>query len=350
MGDDVLVKKASAASFGALLTALALTALEVVKTRLQVQVPDVVKASPEVRKSSYYSFSNGLIDTMLPKERLLKRCRCSVDVICPKTSHNSMVRMMGRIVRAEGPLALYAGLPPTLLTAVPSTAIYFTSYESMLRRLKEAFPDRNHGVLAMMAGSSARALVATIFNPLELMRVQMQASPNPMGFSVYLRQMINGGCSHLFAGLGATLARDIPFSALYWFGIETSKDLLSNTLPIDDPQQRQVATAFIAGVVAGTGATVLTHPFDVIKTRQQLRRYLPDASASARSPSSWELLQEAWRTDGVRGISAGLAPRVVKVAPACAIMISTYEFAKIFLQLESTHPALPSQEPSNDAT
>lgn len=43
---------------------------------------------------------------------------------------------------------------------------------------------------------------------------------------------------------------------------------------------------------------------------------------------------------GVRGrhsgadgaVLAGFLPRVIKVAPACAIMISTYEFGKTFFQ------------------
>lgn len=32
---------------------------------------------------------------------------------------------------------------------------------------------------------------------------------------------------------------------------------------------------------------------------------------------------------GVRGLFAGLTPRLIKVAPACAIMISTFEYSKV---------------------
>lgn len=32
---------------------------------------------------------------------------------------------------------------------------------------------------------------------------------------------------------------------------------------------------------------------------------------------------------GVKGLFAGLTPRLLKVAPACAIMISTFEYSKI---------------------
>lgn len=32
---------------------------------------------------------------------------------------------------------------------------------------------------------------------------------------------------------------------------------------------------------------------------------------------------------GIRGLFAGLTPRLIKVAPACAIMISTFEYSKV---------------------
>lgn len=35
---------------------------------------------------------------------------------------------------------------------------------------------------------------------------------------------------------------------------------------------------------------------------------------------------------GVKGLFAGLTPRLIKVAPACAIMISTFEHGKQFFQ------------------
>lgn len=40
-----------------------------------------------------------------------------------------------------------------------------------------------------------------------------------------------------------------------------------------------------------------------------------------------------WCHRGANGaVLAGFLPRVIKVAPACAIMISTYEFGKTFFQ------------------
>ncbi|EGZ17847.1 hypothetical protein PHYSODRAFT_315024 [Phytophthora sojae] len=321
---DEIAKKSAAASVGAFITSFVVP-LEVVKTRLQVQAPAVVHAPPAVQKCPYYSFSNGLMDTMLPKQRLLTQCKCSPQQIFSPPKPDSTLFTMARIVRLEGPLALYAGLPPTLLTAIPSTAVYFTSYELLLKRLKTTFPEQNHGLLAMASGSTARAAAATIFSPFELIRVQMQAVANAHPFATYVWQVWQGGARQLFAGLGATLARDIPFSAFYWFGIETSKEYLTDRVPIADPQRRRVSVAFISGVLAGVLATVITHPFDVIKTRSQLVVFSKDM---APAPSIRQLLRQMWASEGARGMAAGLAPRIVKVAPACAIMISSYEATK----------------------
>lgn len=282
---------------------------------------------------------------MLPKQTLLKCCKCTADELCGPAIHqpqqqlersSSTLRVMARIVRLEGAGALYAGLSPTLVLSIPSTAMYFTSYEAILRRLKQQLPNQNHGLLAMGSGALARTGAAVVFSPLELIRVQMQTAENPHSFRTLVRIVATGGPSHLFRGLGATLARDIPFSGIYWSGIETSKPLIrhqllqSATARDADPQMTHVAVAFLSGVAAGTLATVATHPFDVVKTRAQASLY----GGPAKSPR--QMLHDVWLQEGLRGLYAGLVPRVAKVAPACAIMISTYEAGKIALKLDDS--------------
>jgi len=42
------------------------------------------------------------------------------------------------------------------------------------------------------------------------------------------------------------------------------------------------------------------------------------------------IMKRIYRSDGIGGLFTGYVPRIVKVAPACAIMISTYEYGKSF--------------------
>ena len=44
------------------------------------------------------------------------------------------------------------------------------------------------------------------------------------------------------------------------------------------------------------------------------------------------LVYEIGRSEGLGALFAGVVPRVAKVAPSCAIMISTYEFGKSFFR------------------
>lgn len=51
-----------------------------------------------------------------------------------------------------------------------------------------------------------------------------------------------------------------------------------------------------------------------------------------RSSNTWIIIQRIYHQNGFRGLFTGLTPRLVKVAPACAIMIATFEHGKRFFQ------------------
>lgn len=77
-----------------------------------------------------------------------------------------------KIVSSEGAGALWRGLVPTLVMAVPATVVYFTAYD----RLRD-WMGSEKVVTPILAGSSARTLAATLISPLELIRTKMQAEP-----------------------------------------------------------------------------------------------------------------------------------------------------------------------------
>jgi solute carrier family 25 protein 39/40 len=52
----------------------------------------------------------------------------------------------------------------------------------------------------------------------------------------------------------------------------------------------------------------------------------------SRSSNTWTIIQRIYHQNGLKGLFTGLTPRLVKVAPACAIMIATFEHGKRFFQ------------------
>lgn len=52
--------------------------------------------------------------------------------------------------------------------------------------------------------------------------------------------------------------------------------------------------------------------------------------------SLWTVLRDVVSNYGYSGLYAGLAPRVAKIAPACAIMISSYEACKDYFRKQNS--------------
>lgn len=60
--------------------------------------------------------------------------------------------------------------------------------------------------------------------------------------------------------------------------------------------------------------------------------YFISEAPSVRKNSTWSVLKTIYSKNGVKGMFAGVIPRVIKVAPACAIMVSTFEYGKSFFE------------------
>lgn len=80
-------------------------------------------------------------------------------------------------------------------------------------------------------------------------------------------------------------------------------------------------------------AAFLTTPFDVVKTHKQIElgeKMIYTDRPNAPSDRVLPTMQRIYQTSGIKGLYAGVLPRLLKVAPACAIMIASFEYGKSF--------------------
>ncbi|XP_017565881.1 solute carrier family 25 member 39 isoform X3 [Pygocentrus nattereri] len=313
------VQQMLASGTGALLTSLFVTPLDVVKIRLQAQ-------QTPFYHGKCFLYCNGLMDHIYVCQNMTT---CSTWYKTP-THFSGTLDAFVKITRHEGLRSLWSGLPPTLVMAVPATVIYFTCYDQLRDFLRYGMGYQGTHV-PLIAGGLARLGAVTVISPLELVRTKMQS--RQLSYSelrVCIRSAVaQNGWLSLWRGWGPTVLRDVPFSALYWFNYELVKAELCDRYR---RPQASFAVSFTAGAVSGAIAAVMTLPFDVVKTHRQIQLGEMDTlGAPLKKPSStWHIMKNIWSEVGYRGLFAGLSPRVIKVAPACAVMISTYEFGKAF--------------------
>ena len=230
----------------------------------------------------------------------------------------------------------------TYMTCYDSFRGYFLSLDASPRPTSTTPSLSNvstHTLVASLAsGALARGISATLVTPLELLRTRLQASSSKStsrSLSAILVQLGDQvkreGPTVMFRGLVPTLYRDVPFSALYFAGYESIKRILTGSglgeRNIDDSRLKEFTVAFASGSTSGILAAIVTQPFDLIKTRLQA-----EAENRRTQSSTLQIWRQIAARDGSMGLFRGLSPRVAKVAPACGIMIASFEFVGRWLE------------------
>lgn len=294
---------------------------------------------------------------------------CAVEEVERKTI-NSTWDGLRKISQNEGLRTLWRGLSPTLVMTIPANVIYFAGYDWM--RTAQASPFRRFvrdEYIPLVAGASARVLSAIAVSPIEMFRTRMQAASHTATAAGHFRETMDGlremvadnGVRSLWRGLTLTLWRDVPFSAIYWWGYEYGRNKIADArgraqARNDGTEFRMgrgeekirrrsrsrsrenhtetLVDSFVAGAGSGAVAAFVTTPFDVGKTRQQVLQHTKEEVGSAirtirpEEKSMPRFLLHIFREQGVSGLFKGWTARCLKVAPACAIMISSYEVGK----------------------
>ncbi|XP_061348118.1 mitochondrial carrier protein MTM1 isoform X2 [Gastrolobium bilobum] len=346
-------ERAFSAAGAAVLSAIIVNPLDVAKTRLQAQAAGVAYSHP-------LSNMTGRMACFGPN-MMFADLRCSPSCtragihgtvsLCPPECfrYKGTLDVLYKIIQQEGFSMLWRGTNAGLALAVPTVGIYLPCYD-IFRNWLEEFTTKSAPTttpyVPLVAGSLARSLACATCYPIELAKTRMQAfqetqiGKKPPGVFQTLLDVVSHfkstnspqsslqGYRVLWTGMGAQLARDVPFSAICWSTLEPTRRKLLNLVGGDDATALSVLGAnFSAGFVAGTIAAGATCPLDVAKTRRQIER----DPVRALKMSTRQTLMEVWRDGGLKGLFTGLGPRVGRAGPSVGIVVSFYEVVKFVL-------------------
>ncbi|TPX53494.1 hypothetical protein SeMB42_g00742 [Synchytrium endobioticum] len=217
-------------------------------------------------------------------------------------------------------LKLWRGTWPTIWRNVPGHALYFTSLDLTRRALSSARlgggDKLSKEMVNLLGGASARVAVGFVLMPMTVMKTRYESNLynyNSM-WGAFKSIVKNEGIRTLFAGYGSTAVRDAPYAGIYVLFYEWSRTFMHDTMR---PEEFRPAINMLSGIAAAVLSSIATQPFDVIRTRIQVRpkEYRNIIHATAR------ILKD----EGLRAFMSGLAPRLARKPLSAAITWTIYE-------------------------
>ncbi|XP_016509458.1 mitochondrial carrier protein MTM1 isoform X1 [Nicotiana tabacum] len=345
-------ERAISAAGAAVLSAVLVNPLDVAKTRLQAQAAGV----PYDSLCSLGPLHANTVLTGVKCNSSGTRAVLGAEPSCsPDCSrYKGTLDVFYKVIRQEGVSRLWRGTNASLTLAIPSVGIYLPLYD-IFRNSMEEYTLRNVPMatpyVPLVAGSLARSIACVTCYPVELARTRMQAfkdtkngvkPPGVWKTLVGVVSPVNSANSYqnstrtyrlLWTGLGAQLARDVPFSAICWSTLEPVRRKLLGLVGDEASATTVLGANFSAGFIAGSLAAATTCPLDVARTRRQIEN---DPERALRMTTR-QTLVEIWRDGGAKGLFTGVGPRVARAGPSVGIIVSFYEVVKYALRHRHMH-------------
>lgn len=180
-----------------------------------------------------------------------------------------MGETFARIVKVEGPSALYSGLAPALARSVLYGGLRLSLYEPS-KYVCDLMFDSTNIFVKIASGAFSGAVATALTNPAEVLKVRLQMNANcSKGIIKEVQQMVGQhGMSSLWKGIGPAMARASTLTASQLATYDESKQALLKWTPLEEGFHLHL----ISSAIAGTVGTLVTAPIDIVKTRLMLQK------------------------------------------------------------------------------
>ena len=177
-----------------------------------------------------------------------------------------------QVVKHDGVLGLYAGISASILRQMSYTTVRFGLYEVISSKLLQGRSDCLPFYQKFAIGCISGFIGGIAGNPADMVNVRMQNDmklPKELrrnyshAFNGLYRVIAEDGFRTLFAGVSMTATRGLLMTMGQVAVYDQSKQMLMATGYFGD----NTPTHLTSSVIAGTVATIVTQPFDVMKTR-----------------------------------------------------------------------------------
>jgi len=261
-------------------------------------------------------------------------------------SHSSLILSTTRDVIAQhGLRGLWRGTLPSLARNVPGVALYMTSltqlrtfmarssYFALIKRHPRGQASNKNGSVLpsltsqgnLIAGATTRVAVGFLLNPFSVLKARFESNIYAyQSFSGALISITRQGPSELLRGFFASSLRDAPYAGLFIVFYEIIKRETSYLIPATSGSHAALIHG-VSAASAGAVATLATHPFDVIKTKVQVR-------TEDRYRGFFRTVCTIWKQRGIAGYFDGASLRLSRKVLSSAIGWAVYEGVLMFMR------------------
>ncbi|KAI9565741.1 hypothetical protein GHT06_009533 [Daphnia sinensis] len=223
-------------------------------------------------------------------------------------------------IRSGGFRGVYSGLGTAVLGSAPTAALFFCTYENTKRLLKHnSILTVWEPVVHMTSAAFGEVAACLIRVPVEVVKQRRQAGFHSSSVHIFRSILRSEGIAGLYRGYTTTVLREIPFSFIQFPLWEGMKSFWS------ERQGRPVSPwqSSICGALSGGIAAAVTTPLDVAKTRIMLA----DSASIEAGGKLVLVLRSIYFAQGIKGLFAGIVPRVLWISIGGAIFLGVYDKA-----------------------
>ncbi|KFH45597.1 Mitochondrial dicarboxylate transporter-like protein [Hapsidospora chrysogenum ATCC 11550] len=230
-------------------------------------------------------------------------------------SRDPMFRALHRFAIRDGISSLWAGLSASVLRQSTYSTARFGLYNVVADRAKKwtGREKLSMGWTITCAGV-AGGLAGVVGNPAEIVLVRMcadgaKAAADRFGYSNAVHGLYRVARDEGLATFGRGVSANITRSVLMNVGQITTYSTAKHHLLDTFHQKDDVGTHVLASLSAGTVATTICAPADVLKSRVQ------SASAAGSSGGILDIVRTSLREEGPRFLMKGWLPAWLRLTP-----------------------------------
>ena len=295
----------------------------VLNPRLEVIFHALAGASGQI----FESCLNHPLDTLKTRYQLISNIKTH------KTP--SVLTMTSTMIRNEGILSIYRGLPMVLLMQAPRGFIKFATNYSIQHIVYKQ--NENKTLFKnVMAGIATGIIDGIIVSPFEFIKVRMQSIEYKHVYRntfiaiydiIWKHPPSNNkwyGILCLLNGMELTMWRNGAWHGVY-FG------LLGKQKEASDRFAKSKFNDFIIGCIGGGLGSIFSSPFDVAKSRMQNIENIN--RRNNKIPWALKCVYNIYRDEGVLALYRGFVPKLLRLGLGGGILMFSFEYSLIMMEM-----------------